>query len=78
MKFKVKVIPNAKKIKVSLSDDSTKVCLTTPPEDNKANKQLKKILAEYFKLKRRKITLIAGQKSRNKLVEVDKEFEQKP
>lgn len=71
MKFKVKVVPSAKKIKLNLSGNSIKVYLTAPAQDDKANEQLKKILAEYFKLKRRKITLIAGQKSRNKLVEVD-------
>lgn len=48
MKFKVKVIPNAKKIKVSLSDNSIKVYLTTPAQDGKANEQLKEILAGYF------------------------------
>ena len=58
MKFKVKVIPNAKKIKVSLFDNSIKVYLTAPAQDNKANEQLRKLnRVSTPKIKKRPVPL---------------------
>ncbi|MCF7874144.1 MAG: DUF167 domain-containing protein [Candidatus Omnitrophica bacterium] len=72
MKLKVRVIPNAKKIRVNLSDQSAKVYLTASAQDGKANKQLKEVLADHLGIKKRNISIVGGHKSRNKTIRIDK------
>lgn len=50
--------------------DALKVKLTAPPVDGAANKQLAEILAKYFKVKKASISIIKGQQSKNKVVEI--------
>jgi uncharacterized protein (TIGR00251 family) len=45
------------------------VRLTAPPSDNKANKQLIKVLSDYFDIPRTKLRIIRGEKSRYKTIE---------
>ena len=66
----VKVIPNAKKNNVSEDQGKFKVHLIASAVDGKANKALIKVLAEYFKIKKRDIKIIRGTKSREKVVEI--------
>lgn len=76
MKISVKVIPYAKQTEVV--DDSVdllgarilKVKVNQPPEDGKANKAVIEVLAEYFKIRKSAIFIIAGETSRNKIVEI--------
>ncbi|MCF7870810.1 MAG: DUF167 domain-containing protein [Candidatus Omnitrophica bacterium] len=72
MKLKVRVIPNAKKIRVKLSGDSARIYLTAQAKEGAANKQLKKVLADCLKIKKRTIHIASGQKSRDKIVEINK------
>jgi uncharacterized protein (TIGR00251 family) len=46
------------------------VALAAPPVDGAANAALIEILAEYFELPRRQVQLIAGERSRRKVVEL--------
>lgn len=71
MKLKVRVVPGAKKIKVNFSDKLNKVHLTSTAQEGKANKQLMKVLADHLGVKKRKILIIAGEKSRDKLIEIN-------
>lgn len=72
MKIKVKVIPRAKLNKIEILDkDSYKVHLTSPPLDGKANDLLIKLLSKYFHISKSKVVIIAGERSRNKIVEVN-------
>jgi hypothetical protein len=71
VKLKVRVIPNAKKIRVNLSDQSAKVYLTASARDGKANRQLKDVLADYLNVRKRDISILVGEKSRDKLVEIN-------
>lgn len=48
-----------------------KVYLTKPAEDGQANEQLVKVLLDFLKLKPYQVKIIKGQKSRDKLVEID-------
>ncbi|MCD6578978.1 DUF167 domain-containing protein [bacterium] len=74
MKIKVKVIPRAKINKIeNLDDKSYRVHLTSPPLDGKANALLIKLLSKYFHISKSKVTIISGEKSRNKTVEVNVE-----
>ena len=76
MKISVKVIPNAKQNEVV--DDSVdllgarilKVKVNQPPEDGKANKAVIELLAEYFKIRKSAVSIIAGDFSRNKIIEI--------
>jgi len=67
----IKVITRAKTQEVSLQKDgSFKVKLTASPIDGKANKQLIKLLAGYFKIAPSSIEIIKGLTAKNKLVKL--------
>jgi uncharacterized protein (TIGR00251 family) len=76
MKISVKVIPNAKQNEVAsdavdlLGARILKVKVNQPPEDGKANKAVIELLAEYFKVRKSAVFIIAGETSRNKIVEI--------
>jgi uncharacterized protein len=50
--------------------DALKVKVTAPPLEGRANKAVKKLLAEQLGLSPSEIEIIAGQRSREKLVRV--------
>lgn len=52
MLIQIKVTPNAKKEKIKKDGDLYKVYLVSPPRKGKANKELVKFLARYFKVKK--------------------------
>ncbi|OGC06682.1 hypothetical protein A2230_01430 [candidate division WOR-1 bacterium RIFOXYA2_FULL_36_21] len=64
--LKLKIIPNAKRNELK----GDKVYLTAPPVDGKANKALIEFLSEHFKIKKRQISIVRGEKSRNKVVAI--------
>jgi uncharacterized protein (TIGR00251 family) len=53
-----------------LHGDALKVKVTAPPLEGRANKALKKLLAEHLGIPPSQIAIIAGQRSREKLVQV--------
>jgi uncharacterized protein (TIGR00251 family) len=71
MILNIRVIPKASRNLVKEVEGGFKVYLTKPPEDGLANQQLLEVLAEYLKVKRYQIRITNGQKSRDKLVEVN-------
>ncbi len=68
----VRVIPKAKKNEIKEEGDKLKVYLTAPPVDGKANKLLIELLAKHFNLKKSQVSVIKGEKSRNKVVRIDR------
>ncbi len=46
------------------------VALAAPPVDGAANEALRRLLAEYFSLPGRSVSIVGGEKSRRKLVEL--------
>lgn len=70
MIINIKVIANAKQNKVKKEGNRYKLYLTAPPVDGKANKLLVEILADYFKVKKNKISIIKGALSSNKTIEI--------
>ncbi|MBN1254369.1 MAG: YggU family protein [Deltaproteobacteria bacterium] len=50
--------------------DALKVKVTSPPLEGRANKAVKKLLAEQLGLSPSQVEIIAGQRSREKLVRV--------
>ena len=76
MKISIKVIPNAKQNEISEDgfDDAgariLKIRVKQPPEDGKANKAAIELLAKYLKVKKSAVSIISGESSRNKIVEI--------
>lgn len=67
----VKVIPRSKKTNVKQEPDRLKVYLTAPAIEGKANSLLIEVLADFFKVKKSAVSIIKGNKSREKVVSVD-------
>lgn len=71
MKIRVKVKPNAHQEQVEIMADSTYlISVKEPPIENKANQAVIKVLADYFRIPKSKITIVAGLKSRRKIIEL--------
>lgn len=70
-KLKIKVITNAKRNEVVEGQGILKVYVNAPPVDGKANKVVAEVLAEYFKVKKNCVKIIRGEKSKEKVIEID-------
>jgi hypothetical protein len=71
MIVQVKVIPGAKKTVVQDEGTRLKVYLTAPPVEGKANEALVECLAAYFAVKKRRVTIIKGLKSKHKTINIE-------
>jgi len=69
MRLNIRVVPNAKRNKVVEEPGRLKVYLTAPAIEGKANNALLEFLAEHLGVKRSALTIIRGEKSRDKIVE---------
>ena len=72
MEFKIKVIPNARKPRVVHEAGSLKIYVNAPAVDNKANAALIKVLATHFQVRKSAVAIIAGFRSREKTVRIEK------
>lgn len=78
MRINIKITPNAKKSEILSKErdlfggEYLRVKIAAPPIEGKANRELVNILSEHFKVSKSKISIISGQKSRNKIVEINK------
>lgn len=70
--FVVRVVPRSSKNEVvELMDDGTvRIHLTAPPIEGKANRLLIDFLAELFQVKPSRIAIVAGEKSKDKIVSI--------
>ncbi len=71
MIFSVRVNPRASRNYVEQQGNKFKVYLTKPACEGAANKQLIGLLSAYLKIKKYQIRIKSGEKSRDKLVEID-------
>ncbi|MFH1856644.1 MAG: DUF167 domain-containing protein [Candidatus Omnitrophota bacterium] len=72
MIINVKINPRAKRNLVEKqAEDLFRVYVTAPPEDGKANKAMRELLAEHFGIAKSKISIISGEKFRQKVVKID-------
>lgn len=55
-----------------LGKEYLKVYVSSPPDDGKANGELKKLLASRFGIARSKVQILSGEKSRYKKIELAK------
>ena len=71
MKITVICKPNAKQAKVERLDPSTyRATVRAAPEAGAANREVAELLAEYFSVPLSAVVILAGQKSRKKIVAV--------
>ena len=69
--FAVRVQPRATKSGVAGEVDGVlKIRLAAPPVEGQANEELVRLLAELFDAPRRRIAILSGQSSKNKVVSV--------
>jgi uncharacterized protein len=73
MIINLKIVPNAKTEKLVQEQDRYKVYVAAPAVDGKANQRLVEFLAGHFKVKRSAVTILRGQTSRLKVVEIKTE-----
>lgn len=71
MKIDVKVIPAAKKDLIKQEGDVWKVYLNAPAVDGKANRALIALLAEHLKVRKSRIEITKGLKSRYKTINIE-------
>jgi uncharacterized protein (TIGR00251 family) len=72
MKITVRTKPHARKKEVVKMDEKSYiVSVTAPAVDGKANEMLISVLSEYFKKPKRCISIIRGEGSRIKIVNID-------
>ncbi|MEM2082281.1 MAG: DUF167 domain-containing protein [Candidatus Bathyarchaeia archaeon] len=72
MKYEVEVAFHKDFVKVE--GNKIFVGLISKPENGKANLELIKKLAKHFKISSSKVKIVAGLKSRRKIVEIMEEF----
>jgi len=70
MVVKVKVIPRAKKFRIEPFVQGLKVYLTKSPVKGQANKQLIEVIAQHYGVKKNKISIVKGQRQRDKILEI--------
>jgi uncharacterized protein (TIGR00251 family) len=69
--FAVRVQPRASRTGVAGElDGALKVRLAAPPVDGEANEELTAALAKLFHVSRRRVEIISGQTSKNKLIRI--------
>ena len=71
MLFNVRVVPKSSRKLVKVEGERLKVYLTRPAQDGLANEQLVGLLSEHLKVKKYRIEIIKGLKSKDKIVRVD-------
>lgn len=70
-RLKLRIVPNAKRDEVvGEHGDAVKVKVAAPAIEGKANEALLEFVAEKLGIHRRDITIVAGEKSRDKLIEI--------
>ena len=71
MLIQIKAKPSSKQNKIILKEDNVyHVNLTEPPVKGKANKQLIKLLSDYFSVSKFDINIKKGLTQRNKIIEI--------
>jgi uncharacterized protein (TIGR00251 family) len=73
MIFQVRVNPRSSRNRVERQGNKLKVYLTRPACEGMANRQLVELLSEHLKVKKYRISIKSGEKSRDKLVEIDED-----
>lgn len=69
--FAIRVIPRASRSEiVGIKEDALKLRITAPPVDGKANEECLRVIADFFGVKRRQVSIVGGQTARNKTISI--------
>jgi len=72
VRIALKVIPNAGKNEIlGLTNGIWRLKIAAPPDKGKANKEVIKFLSDLLGLKKDNISILKGQTSHNKIVEIE-------
>lgn len=71
MILSIRVVPKSSRNLVKEEEGCLKVYLTKPATEGLANKALVDLLARHLKVKKYQIRIVQGEKSRDKLVEIN-------
>ena len=70
MRIQVKVFPKSSREELIKKNGIIKAYVKAAPDKGKANKALVELIAKTFKVKKSNVTIISGQTSKEKIVEV--------
>jgi len=71
-KISLRVQPGASRNAVTFdSENRVRIALTSPPIDGKANQALIKFLSKALQIPKRRISIVTGEKSRDKIVSIE-------
>lgn len=71
MILSIRVVPKASRNLIKKEANRLKAYLTKPAQEGKANEQLIALLSEYLRIKKYQIKIIKGEKSRDKVIEIN-------
>ena len=72
MKISIKVKPNSKENQVEeTGPNEFLVRVKAPPQENRANQEVVKILSKYFQVPRSRISILSGLRSKQKIVKIE-------
>jgi uncharacterized protein (TIGR00251 family) len=70
MIIRAKVKPNSKKENITKEDNYFSIALKEKAEDNRANKEMIRLLAKYFKVSTANVVIKKGLTSKEKIIEI--------
>lgn len=70
MKISIRVKPNMKEERVEREGDVFTVCVKDPAKEGRANRTVIELLSEYFQVPKSRISILAGMKSKQKIIEI--------
>jgi len=71
MKLPIRVVTRSSREFVKDDSGSIKVYVSKPPADGLANEAVIKLLSDYLKVPKSRLSIVSGLKSRNKVVQID-------
>jgi uncharacterized protein (TIGR00251 family) len=67
----VRVVPGARKSEVvEASQEALRIRIAAPARDGKANAEVQRFVAELFGVRRSAVSIVRGERSRDKVVEI--------
>ncbi|HDT15560.1 MAG TPA: DUF167 domain-containing protein [Firmicutes bacterium] len=70
--FNVRAVPNAKKNETAgIYNGALKIKVKAPPENNRANEEIRSFVAKKAGIKKNRVALVKGGKSRDKIIAVE-------
>jgi len=69
--FHIRVVPRASRSELAgVQNDALKLRITAPPVAGKANEECIRVIADFFGVKKRQVTIVSGHASRTKTIAI--------